>query len=323
MVKIVAGDVADGELHAVGGVDVALHLRQRRGAGGGGVGGRARPRAHRRGPTAAATAAAGALQVELPVVAMHDRFRAGQALDVFAAAGVIEMVVAEDQVLDLHGIEIQLLDRGDDDVARVFLAVHRVEQDVAVVRRDQPRADAGVADPVEVVEQALPADDLGRTRRRDRAADAARCPARRPSRGPRSASRPTPCRRCRSRTADRDRSRRSPSPCPRTPWPSATSPPTAPSVGSFGAAAAAAAGRPRRRLRRTLLRARPARHATPLRDAHSRQFPRAIRLTIYVLPNCSAPLTVPPLHGSVLYGNAYAIRRGPEMTTYCLPLAPR
>jgi hypothetical protein len=71
---------------------------------------------------------------------------------------VIEVMVAEHQVLDLHRIQIELRDGWDDDVARVLLAVHRIEQDVSVVRRDQPRADARVADPVEVVEQTLTAD---------------------------------------------------------------------------------------------------------------------------------------------------------------------
>ena len=116
----------------------------------------------------AAAAPAGALEIELPVVAVHHGLRAGQLLDVLAAAGVIEMVVAEDQVLDLLRVELQLLHRRDDDVLRVILAVHRVEQDVAVVRRDQPRADAGIADPVEVVEQPLAAEDLRRARRRER-----------------------------------------------------------------------------------------------------------------------------------------------------------
>ena len=128
---------------------------------------------------------------------------------VFAAAGVIEVVVAEDQVLDLHRVELQLLHRGDDDVARVILAVHRVEHDVAVVRRDQPGADAGVADPVEVVEQPLPADDQPPGSAPGRVAAWARCWARRPSRGRGSARRRTPCRRSRSRTAARDRRRRS------------------------------------------------------------------------------------------------------------------
>ncbi len=159
------GHVAHFQRHAVGGVDVALHLRKRRGR-------RRRGWRRRRGirgcpsapPTAATTA--GALQIDLPVVAMHDGLRAGHPLNVLAAAGVIEVVVPEHQVLDLHRVELQLLHLGQDDVARVFLAVHGVEHDVSVVRRDQPRTDPGVADPVEVVEEPLPPDDNRRARRR-------------------------------------------------------------------------------------------------------------------------------------------------------------
>src|SRR5213592_1224382 len=72
-----AGDVADRDLHAVGRVDVTFHL------------------SYRCVVRRTTSTAARALEIDFPVVAMHDRLGAGQPLNVRASASMVEVVVAE------------------------------------------------------------------------------------------------------------------------------------------------------------------------------------------------------------------------------------
>ena len=165
--------VANRDLHAVGRFDVACHRF-------------AIVRVLERSITAALPAALGQVgrEVQVPVGPVLDGLGAADLLEVPAATRVVAVMVAEDQKLDVLRIEARLLHGRDDDVARVGGVVHRVIHDVAVVRRDDPRADARIADPVEVVEHALNAEDLRRARRRIRRQLAARCSARQATRAP-------------------------------------------------------------------------------------------------------------------------------------------
>jgi hypothetical protein len=78
---------------------------------------------------------------------------------------MVEVRVAVNRVPDLGRIEPDLAHAGEDDVLGVVLVVHGVEQDVAVVRGDDPRPDAGVAEPPEIVGEPLRRHGLGLARR--------------------------------------------------------------------------------------------------------------------------------------------------------------
>ena len=110
-------------------------------------------------------------QHQLGVDRAHHHLGAVGLLQVQRAAGVIglsRMTVADDDVLDLRGIEAHLLHARDNHIARFIRAVHRVEQDDAFTGRNRPDVLGRHPDPPHVVEDARRLDDDVRHRRKTR-----------------------------------------------------------------------------------------------------------------------------------------------------------
>ena len=74
-------------------------------------------------------------------------------LEVRRAAEMVEVAVADDDVLHVCRLETDLHERRLDDLLRFVNGVERVDQDDALIGRDRPCADRVEAEVVEVVEQ--------------------------------------------------------------------------------------------------------------------------------------------------------------------------
>ena len=92
----------------------------------------------------------GRARQRVPVRLAHCHPYAGELLDARRTRRVIEMVVGEDDVLDVRGIETELPD-GFEGMLLVR-AFQRVDQDESLGRRNQPRADISDAHVIQIVE---------------------------------------------------------------------------------------------------------------------------------------------------------------------------
>jgi hypothetical protein len=66
---------------------------------------------------------------------------------------VVIVRVGQDHKLDVIGVQPKLADSGDDDVGRLAGVVQGIEEHETVRRPEHPRADVGLADVVQVVEE--------------------------------------------------------------------------------------------------------------------------------------------------------------------------
>ena len=133
------GRLAERDLHAVGGDDVAL-------------------RRHRLVPVRI-------LRNQIPVGPAHDDARAVPSLQHLGAADVVAMGVGDDDILDVLRIEAELLHPADDQFLGV-VGKDRVEEDDPVARRQRPGRVELAADEVEIVEDLGGLGVPGVTRRR-------------------------------------------------------------------------------------------------------------------------------------------------------------
>ena len=88
---------------------------------------------------------------QIPVGRRHHHVRLGAVLKELRAAGMIEVAVADDDVLDVRRIESELLQPADHFVLDRVVE-DRVDDDDAGGRHDRPRRVFGLPDEIEVVE---------------------------------------------------------------------------------------------------------------------------------------------------------------------------
>src|SRR5438132_1517285 len=81
---------------------------------------------------------------------------------------MVEVGMPKHHVLDLGRVKPRLFHAGNEDVSRLILVIQGIKEYVALVGGNQPCADAGVSNPVKVVEQALDSQRYFGVRRRIR-----------------------------------------------------------------------------------------------------------------------------------------------------------
>src|SRR5438093_7926335 len=81
---------------------------------------------------------------------------------------MVEMAVADDDVLDLLRIQTSFLHSWYEDLFAFFRCVQGVNDDDSLARRERPRADSVEADIVEIVKNSRRLECLARNRRQPR-----------------------------------------------------------------------------------------------------------------------------------------------------------